>query len=220
MVRPRSGPRAAARPAERLLRDGDGRDLPPAVASHRAPSRSRARRPAFAAWLGEGLGRRAQSRGGRGVNVGVVGGGLAGIAAALELADAGASVTLLEGRPRLGGATFSVEKEGLWLDNGQHVFLRCCTAYRDFIRRIGAEGDVVLQRRLEIPVLAPGGGTAWLRRNGLPTPLHLAQSILRFRHLAPRDRLRLGPAVLALRRLRLSDPALDQQTFGAWLDAH
>src|SRR5262249_44299141 len=129
------------------------------------------------------------------------------------------SVTLLEARPRLGGATFSVEKEGLWLDNGQHVFLRCCTAYRDFIRRLGVEADVVLQPRLEIPVLAPGGGVAWLRRNGLPTPLHLAGSIMRFRHLALLDRVRLGPAVLALRRLRLSDPALDRQTFGAWLDS-
>ena len=154
------------------------------------------------------------------MNVVVVGGGLAGIAAALECADAGSSVTLLEARPRLGGATFSVEKEGLWLDNGQHVFLRCCTAYRELIRRLGVEGGVVLQPRLEIPVLAPGGAVARLRRNGLPPPLHLAGSILRFRHLTLADRARLGPAVLALRRLQLSDPALDRQTFGAWLDAH
>jgi hydroxysqualene dehydroxylase len=150
----------------------------------------------------------------------VVGGGLAGIAAALECADAGASVTLLESRPRLGGATFSVEKEGLWLDNGQHVFLRCCTAYRAFVRRLGVEDDVVLQPRLEIPVLSPGGSTAWLRRNGLPAPLHLGGSIVRFGHLSVADRIRLGPAVLALRRLPLADPALDRQTFGEWLEAH
>jgi len=150
----------------------------------------------------------------------VVGGGLAGIAAALECADAGASVTLLEARPRLGGATFSVERDGLWLDNGQHVFLRCCTAYLGLVRRLGAEDDVVLQPRLAIPVLAPGGTTAWLRRTGLPPPLHLAGSLLRYRHLSLRDRVRLGPAVLALRRLPLGDPALDDQTFGEWLAAH
>src|ERR1041384_4134222 len=104
--------------------------------------------------MGEGLGRRAQpGRGGGMSAVVVVGGGLAGIAAALECADAGAPVTLLEARPRLGGATFSVEKDGLWLDNGQHVFLRCCTSYRKFVERIGAMDEVHLQPRLEIPVL-------------------------------------------------------------------
>lgn len=150
----------------------------------------------------------------------VVGGGLAGITAALDCADAGADVTLLEARPRLGGATFSVEKEGLWLDNGQHVFLRCCTEYRDLLARLGVEDDVVLQPRLQIPVLAPDRGTAWLRRTGMRPPLHLAGSLLRFRHLTARDRLRLGPAVLALRRLRLEDPALDGETFGGWLGRH
>ena len=83
----------------------------------------------------------------------VIGGGLAGITAALDLADAGAQVTLLEARPRLGGATFSIEHDGLWLDNGQHVFLRCCTAYRALLDRLGvthetARGDLMqLQKR-------------------------------------------------------------------------
>ena len=56
----------------------------------------------------------------------VVGGGLAGITTALDLADAGAAVTLLEVRPRLGGAAYSFERDELEVDNGQHVFLRCC----------------------------------------------------------------------------------------------
>ncbi len=59
--------------------------------------------------------------------VAVVGGGLAGLAAAIDCADGGAAVTLYEARSRLGGATFSFERNGLWLDNGQHVALRCCT---------------------------------------------------------------------------------------------
>ncbi|MGB0094206.1 MAG: FAD-dependent oxidoreductase, partial [Solirubrobacteraceae bacterium] len=63
----------------------------------------------------------------------VVGGGLAGITAALDCAAGGAVVTLLEVRPRLGGAAYSFERDGLWLDNGQHVFLRCCAAYRELL---------------------------------------------------------------------------------------
>ena len=69
----------------------------------------------------------------------VVGGGLAGLAAAVELADGDAEVTLHEARTRLGGATFSFERNGLWLDNGQHVALRCCTEYLRFLRRIGSD---------------------------------------------------------------------------------
>ena len=49
----------------------------------------------------------------------VVGGGLAGIAAALSCADGGAEVTLVEVRPRLGGAAYSFERDGMVLDNGQ-----------------------------------------------------------------------------------------------------
>lgn len=150
----------------------------------------------------------------------VVGGGLAGITAALDCAAAGHRVTLLEGRGWLGGATFSVEKEGLWLDNGQHIFMRCCTAYRSFLERIGADDGVVLQDRLDVPVLAPGGRNGRLRRSGLPAPLHLGVAIARYPFLSPLDKIRLGPAVVALRRLRLDAPLLDAETFGTWLARH
>ena len=152
--------------------------------------------------------------------VAVVGGGLAGISAALACADGGAQVTLLESRGWLGGATFSVERDGLVLDNGQHVFLRCCTAYRDFLDRLGVSSDATLQQRLDIVVLAPGGRASRLRRDGLPAPFQLARSIAGFGPLRRRDRVRLGPAILALRRLRLDDPSLDGTTFASWLADH
>ena len=150
----------------------------------------------------------------------VVGGGLAGIAAALACADAGAEVVLVERRTRLGGLTWSFRRAGLWLDNGQHVFLRCCTAYRALLVRLGVADLVHLQDRLDVPVLAPGGPTASLRRSRLPAPLHLGPSLLRYRHLPVRQRAALGRAALALRRLDPDDPALDTTTFGAWLADH
>ncbi len=154
------------------------------------------------------------------VDVVVVGGGLAGIAAGLAAADAGARVALVERRRWLGGLTWSFERHGLRFDNGQHVFLRCCTAYRGLLRRLGAEGDVVLQDRLAVPVLRPGGRAASISRSDLPAPLHLAAAIARYRHLSVADRIRLLPAVAALRRLDPTDAALDDETFGSWLARH
>lgn len=147
----------------------------------------------------------------------VLGGGLAGITAALDCAEAGARVTLIEVRPRLGGAAYSFEREGLLLDNGQHVFLRCCTAYRGLLARLGSERRVMLQPRLEIPVLSPQHGQMVLRRNGLPAPLHLAGALLRYSHLTFAQRLSAVRAALALGRLDLQGAA---GTLGEWLAAH
>jgi squalene-associated FAD-dependent desaturase len=152
--------------------------------------------------------------------IGVVGGGLAGLSAAIACGDAGAQVTLFEARTRLGGATWSSERDGLWIDNGQHVFLRCCESYIAFLRRLGAMDLVTIQERLDIPVLMPGRGVARLRRGALPAPLHMTGSLLRYSHLSVLDRLRVGGAALALRDLDLSDPELDAQSFGSWLREH
>lgn len=147
----------------------------------------------------------------------VLGGGVAGITAALDCGEAGARVTLIEVRPRLGGAAYSFEREGLLLDNGQHVFLRCCSAYRGLLARLGSEQRIAIQPRLEIPVLSPGARPVLLRRNGLPAPLHLAGALLRYSHLRPAQRLSAARAALALGRLDLRRAS---GTLGAWLAAH
>jgi squalene-associated FAD-dependent desaturase len=149
--------------------------------------------------------------------VAVVGGGLAGITAALDCAGGGARVTLLESRPRLGGAAYSVERNGLNVDNGQHVFLRCCSAYRGLLERIGGVGGVTLQDRLAIPVLAPGRPPVWLRRTGLPAPLHLARSLVGYRFLSVGERVAAARAMTALRAIDCDDPAVDARSFGGWL---
>jgi len=150
----------------------------------------------------------------------VIGGGLAGIAAALDCADTGARVTLLEVRRRLGGAAYSFTREGLEMDNGQHVFLRCCVAYRALLSRLGSERHVAVQPRLEIPVLRPGASPAVLRRSGLPAPLHLAGALARYPHLTPAQRLGAARAALALMRLDPADERLERLTLGDWLARH
>jgi squalene-associated FAD-dependent desaturase len=150
----------------------------------------------------------------------VIGGGLSGIAAALGCARSGASVRLVESKGRLGGAAYSFDRHGIYADNGQHVFLRCCTAYRQLLADLSAEAMVTLQPRLDIPVLAPGGRRARLRRSGLPAPLHLAGAVARYSLLRPAERLSLVRAMRALQRIDPDDPAVDARSFGAWLTEH
>jgi squalene-associated FAD-dependent desaturase len=150
----------------------------------------------------------------------VIGGGLAGISAALACAQAGAEVTLLEARGRLGGAAYSFSRGELTVDNGQHVFLRCCTAYRELLEQLGATELVALQPRLDVPVLAPGGRLGRLRRSELRAPLHLAGALLRYPYLAMRQRLALAWAMQRLRAVDVEDPANDAVSFGDWLRRH
>jgi squalene-associated FAD-dependent desaturase len=146
----------------------------------------------------------------------VIGGGLAGITAALQCSDAGAAVTLYEARPRLGGLTFSFRRGELWVDNGQHVFMRCCTAYRSLLRRLGVEDMTTLQSQLDIAVRSPTRAGR-LRRNALPAPLHLAGALARYPWLSIGDRLRFVRAALALRAIDTANPATDLNDFGNWL---
>jgi squalene-associated FAD-dependent desaturase len=153
----------------------------------------------------------------------VAGGGLAGITAALVLAERGWQVTVAEARPRLGGRATSYRRGDLVVDNGQHVFLRCCTAYRGLLERLGAgpgTGLTVLQERLDIPLRSPDGGSARLRRTGAPAPLHLAGSLAGYGLLPWRDRARLGRAAVALRLTDPADARVDERGFGPFLRAH
>jgi squalene-associated FAD-dependent desaturase len=149
----------------------------------------------------------------------VVGGGLAGLTAAIALGEAGADVTLAEARPRLGGATTSFSRGGLMVDNGQHVFLRCCVAYRGLLARLGMTGSVALQDRFDVTVLGPGG-RARLRRTALPGPLHMGRALVGYRFLSRTQRLRVARAALAMAALNPAREDLDRRRLGDWLAAH
>jgi squalene-associated FAD-dependent desaturase len=140
----------------------------------------------------------------------VIGGGLAGCAAALELARAGHEVTLVEARPTLGGAVQTLpEREGdppPPPDNGQHIALGCFTEYLRFLDAIGQAGSVH-RRTLSLPVIDDSGRTAFIRPSLL--------ALLRYAHLP------LGARVHILRtltRLRwVEAKSCDAQSFAAFL---
>jgi squalene-associated FAD-dependent desaturase len=149
----------------------------------------------------------------------VVGGGLAGITAAIALAEARVPVTLLEARPWLGGATWSFGRRGLTIDNGQHVFPRCFTAYRDLLTRLGTAGSVRIQNRLDLTVLTQHGPLR-LRRTGWPAPLHLARIVAGYRPLTVAERLNIVPAAAALWLSDLSGPSKGDSSIADWLSRH
>jgi squalene-associated FAD-dependent desaturase len=150
----------------------------------------------------------------------VIGGGLAGITASIALAETGADVTLLEARPRLGGATCSFSRDGLTVDTGQHIFLGCCSAYRGLLDKLGMAGHAPMQDRFDVTVLAPGGKKARLRRNALPGPLHMLAALGRYPFLSLTERMSVSRPALAMRFVNPANPATDKQRFGDWLAAH
>ncbi len=118
----------------------------------------------------------------------VVGGGLAGMAAAVALQANGAEVSLFEARKSLGGRASSFEdpQTGETLDNCQHVLLGCCTNLLDFYRRIGVEHLIRYERTVNF--VDPQGRSHHLTGiGGLPAPLHLGPSMMRFDVLTLKD---------------------------------
>ena len=129
----------------------------------------------------------------------VIGGGLAGLASAVALAEAGLEVRLLEKRPHLGGrATSYTLPDGSEVDNCQHVTLGCCTNLADFYRRAGA-GDKV--RFYDTLYFADRDGRhSTIRASALPAPLHMAPSFLAFRALSVADKRAIATALLTIAR--------------------
>ena len=150
----------------------------------------------------------------------VCGGGLAGVAAACEASQSGADVTLVERRPFLGGKAFSFHDPdaGVEVDNGQHVFLGCCTAYIALLRLLGTYGRTTLQAALDVAVRDRAGRTGALRASRLPAPGHLGPSFATYPHLSAREKASALRALVALSVLRDRARAdLDTRSFADWL---
>ena len=153
----------------------------------------------------------------------IIGGGLAGLSAACELADHGYKVILAERRSSLGGraCSFPNPQARSEVDNGQHVFLKCCTYYIRFLQRLGVWDKTRLQKRLRVTVIDPRTGASTLEGSSLPAPFHLLPSFLRFCHLSPFDKARAAYAMLSILFTdRTKSNNLDSISFYRWLKDH
>jgi hydroxysqualene dehydroxylase len=132
-----------------------------------------------------------------GVNVAIIGAGWAGMAAAVELAQAGVAATVFESARHLGGRARTIAIEGIALDNGQHVLIGAYSETLRLMRVVGADPDQLLLRQ---PLAIEYPGKFSLRTPRLPAPLHLAAALLTAGGLAWGERIAAVRFIAAMRR--------------------
>ena len=149
--------------------------------------------------------------------VAIAGGGLAGLAAACALSEAGFRVTLFEKRPFLGGRASSYEHPGTGevVDNCQHVLFRVCTNLVEFYERIGVADQIRWYD--EMTFIEPGGRTSTMKSTFLPAPLHTAPSFLGFSFLTAADKISIARALVPLTLTEQRDTG---KSFQEWLERH
>jgi squalene-associated FAD-dependent desaturase len=139
----------------------------------------------------------------------VIGGGLAGLAASVALAEAGWRVRLFEQRPFLGGRAASyVLPDGEHIDNCQHVTFGCCTNLEDFYRRVGSAGKIKFFDRLVL--LDPQGRRGEMHAGILPAPFHMTGSFLTFSPLSLKDKLAIARAFYSILQSGGHPPDVDE----------
>ena len=150
----------------------------------------------------------------------VIGGGLAGLAAAAALGESGFQVDLFEARGFLGGratsyALPSETGETEVIDNCQHVLLRCCVNLMDFYRRLGVADRIKFYKQFYF--IEPGGRISTLGAGRLPAPLHFTGSFWKLHFLDAHDKLAIARALLAIRREHGRRGDLERITMLDWL---
>jgi squalene-associated FAD-dependent desaturase len=147
-------------------------------------------------------------------SVGIVGGGLAGLAAGCALADAGLRVTIFERRPYVGGRASSYEHPGTGevVDNCQHVLLGCCTNLVHFYERLGVSDKI--RWFDELTFIEPGGRASRMAPSFLPAPMHNVPAFLRAPMLNGKDKMAISRA---MRKMSRGLPQDSPEDFLSWL---
>ncbi|HEV2987738.1 MAG TPA: hydroxysqualene dehydroxylase HpnE [Candidatus Angelobacter sp.] len=153
---------------------------------------------------------------------GIIGGGLAGLAAGCALSDAGFRVTLFERRPYVGGRASSYEHPGTGeiVDNCQHVLLGCCTNLIHFYDQLGVSDQI--RWFSDLTFIEPGGRASHLSSSVLPAPLHNFPAFLRAASLSWSDKLAIARALAAMMPMRSipEDSSDSDESFLQWLQRH
>ncbi len=146
----------------------------------------------------------------------VIGGGLAGLSAAVGLAQNGFRVTVLESRNRLGGraGSFTEPGSGQMVDACQHVSMGCCTNFAHFLSTVGVGHLLAPQPKLYF--VTPDGRKSVFKADPWPAPFHLGRALLGAHYLTPGDKLRV---VFGLAAMLREQPETDLPLL-PWLESH
>lgn len=149
----------------------------------------------------------------------VIGGGVAGIAASVSLAESGFKVTLLEKRPFLGGraSSFRDAESGELMDECQHGTMRCCTNLANLLERLGVHE--LIRYHNELNFLDGDGVRSIIYGSGLPAPMHTGFSFLTFGSLTIADKIGIGRALLAM-LVSKPNPTWDAMSLAEWFRTH
>jgi squalene-associated FAD-dependent desaturase len=135
------------------------------------------------------------------MTVGIIGGGYAGMAAAVALADCAIPVTVFESAMQLGGRARGVGYQDTHLDNGQHLLLGCYVQTLHLIERVGGS---IEQDFLRMPLQLDLHGEFLMKAPRLPAPLHLLVALLTAQGLTFGERLSAARFMLKMRRMNFT----------------
>ncbi|MCB5189751.1 hydroxysqualene dehydroxylase HpnE [Methylobacillus arboreus] len=138
-------------------------------------------------------------------HVAVIGGGCAGLAAAVALTRAGVKTTLLDSSHQLGGRARGIGWQGVTLDNGQHILLGAYVQSLKLLQTCGVDIDANILRlplKLEIP-----GEFSLTGKQRLPAPLHILFGLLQAQGLTLGERLAAVRFMASLRFRQFRLPA-------------
>ncbi len=150
----------------------------------------------------------------------IIGGGFAGLAAAVDLAEQGTQVLLLERRNFLGGRAYSFPDKitGDTIDNGQHLMMGCYHHTLNFLHKIGASHKVKFQSNPRVDFLSEAEGHASFACPALPAPLHLLVGLSRLKTIGWKDRINALRVGLALKTMNGNRARLADITVREWLN--
>src|SRR5271157_6076282 len=148
----------------------------------------------------------------------IIGGGLAGLAAGVALAESGKRVCLLEQKPHLGGRarSFRDPTTGSIVDNGQHLFMGCYHSTIKFLKTIGTLDRLHFQPRLAVPFLDRSGRLTRLDCPDWPSPWHLLLGVLRSGSFSFRQKLEVLQLGKGLRTAATTSAPSPSESVTAW----